>query len=154
MLYNNNNNNNNNSLFSPFMVHGYINSYKSKKDGGDWLPEIIKVNRNRQLVVHVERLILGRTHGAHKTNTDTHTHKMSIRLISTTTLHRLYINNLCCKLLKAIRKHYNSKWQIYYLSKYCCLIFFLNFTNEDDLISLSFVFHIEGPLNRTLNLPY
>ena len=34
----------------------------SKKDGGDWLPEITKANRNRQPVVHVERLILGRTH--------------------------------------------------------------------------------------------
>ena len=42
------------------MVHGYITSYKSKKDGGDWLPEITKANRNRQPVVHVERLILDR----------------------------------------------------------------------------------------------
>lgn len=35
--------NNNNCLFSPFMVHGYIiNNCKSKKDGGNWLPKIIK----------------------------------------------------------------------------------------------------------------
>ena len=32
----------------------------SKKDGGDWLPEITKANKNRQPVVHVQRLILGR----------------------------------------------------------------------------------------------
>ena len=33
------------------------------------------------------------------------------------------------------------------------MIFFLNFANEHDFISLPILFHIQGPLNPTLNLP-
>ena len=46
-------NNNNNSLFSPFIVQRYINIVISKKDGGDWLPEITKVNRKTAISLQI-----------------------------------------------------------------------------------------------------
>ena len=65
------------TLYSPLLWYMVTLIVISKKDGGDWLPEITKANRNRQPAVHVERLILGRTYisgiQGTQTNTDTRT---------------------------------------------------------------------------------